>query len=78
MPLTSTRCFSQSGGGGLISGVAMAVKSLRPSVRVIGVEPEVADDALRSRQAGQGGANFPATDDCRRVATQAVGQLTFR
>jgi threonine dehydratase len=31
------------GGGGLISGIAAAVKALRPAVRVIGVEPELAD-----------------------------------
>jgi threonine dehydratase len=31
------------GGGGLISGVAAAVKALRPSIRVIGVEPELAN-----------------------------------
>lgn len=40
------------GGGGLISGVAAAVKSLRPSVRVIGVEPELAADAQESLRAG--------------------------
>ncbi len=40
------------GGGGLISGIATAVKSLRPDVRVIGVEPEGAADAYESRKAG--------------------------
>ena len=35
------------GGGGLASGVATAVKALRPSARVIGVEPELAADAAR-------------------------------
>jgi threonine dehydratase len=35
------------GGGGLIAGVATATKGLRPSVRVIGVEPE-ASSAMRS------------------------------
>ncbi len=38
------------GGGGLISGVATAVKSLRPQVKVIGVEPELAADAQESLQ----------------------------
>jgi threonine dehydratase len=41
------------GGGGLISGVATAVKSLRPSVRVIGVEPELAADAQESLRSGR-------------------------
>jgi threo-3-hydroxy-L-aspartate ammonia-lyase len=36
------------GGGGLISGCALAVKSVRPRITVIGVEPEGADDASRS------------------------------
>lgn len=40
------------GGGGLISGVALAVKSLRPDVRVIGVEPASADVVTRSLAAG--------------------------
>lgn len=36
------------GGGGLISGVAAAVKALRPGVAVIGVEPELAAEAQES------------------------------
>ena len=40
------------GGGGLISGVAIAVKALCPGVRVIGAEPELAADAFRSKQSG--------------------------
>lgn len=40
-------------GGGLISGVAAAVKSLRPEVRVIGAEPAGVDRFARSRQAGR-------------------------
>ncbi|ADB33467.1 Pyridoxal-5'-phosphate-dependent protein beta subunit [Kribbella flavida DSM 17836] len=40
------------GGGGLISGVALAVKLLDPSVRVVGVEPAGADVVSRSLAAG--------------------------
>ena len=36
------------GGGGLISGIAAAVKQLRPQVRVFGVEPELGNDAQRA------------------------------
>ncbi len=41
------------GGGGLISGVAAAIRSLRPGVTVIGVEPELAADARDSLHEGQ-------------------------
>jgi threonine dehydratase len=40
-------------GGGLLSGVAVAAKTLKPGVRVIGVEPAGADDAYRSFQSGK-------------------------
>lgn len=40
------------GGGGLISGCAIAAKSLRPGIRVIGAEPREADDAARSKASG--------------------------
>ncbi len=39
-------------GGGLLSGTAIAAKSLLPSVRVVGCEPKNADDAARSLAAG--------------------------
>jgi len=41
------------GGGGVISGIATAVKSLKPRVKVIGVEPELAADAQASLRAGE-------------------------
>ena len=41
------------GGGGLISGCAVAAKTLKPDIRVIGVEPQGADDAARSLRAGR-------------------------
>jgi threonine dehydratase len=41
------------GGGGLLSGTSIAAKGLKPSIRVIAGEPEMADDAFRSLQAGK-------------------------
>jgi threonine dehydratase len=41
------------GGGGLISGVATAIKALAPRARVVGVEPEAGDDVARSLRAGE-------------------------
>jgi threonine dehydratase len=40
-------------GGGLLSGTAIAAKSLRPAIRVAGCEPKNADDAYRSLAAGR-------------------------
>jgi threonine dehydratase len=40
------------GGGGQLAGVAVAGKSMKPSIRVVGVEPAAADDAYRSFKAG--------------------------
>jgi len=45
--------FCPVGGGGLLSGTAIATKGLCPSCRVIGVEPKNADDAYQSFKAGR-------------------------
>jgi threonine dehydratase len=41
------------GGGGLLSGTAIAAKSMRPKIKVIAVEPANADDAAQSFRAGR-------------------------
>ncbi|POX48801.1 pyridoxal-5'-phosphate-dependent protein [Streptomyces sp. Ru71] len=41
------------GGGGLMAGSATAATSLRPGIRMIGVEPEAGDDTRRSLEAGR-------------------------
>jgi threonine dehydratase len=68
------------GGGGLASGVATAVKALRPDVRVIGVEPELAADAKASLDRGEI-VRWPADAVARTIAdgtrTQALGRRTF-
>jgi threonine dehydratase len=68
------------GGGGLASGVAAAVRALRPSARVIGVEPELAADARESLEAGRI-VEWPAELVSRTIAdgtrTQALGERTF-
>ncbi|MFX1596613.1 MAG: pyridoxal-phosphate dependent enzyme, partial [Promethearchaeota archaeon] len=40
------------GGGGLLSGTAIATKELCPNAQIIGIEPSIADDALKSLKAG--------------------------
>ena len=68
------------GGGGLASGIATALKALRPTVRVIGVEPELAADARESLQRGEI-VRWPADQVSRTIAdgtrTQALGGRTF-
>ena len=45
--------FVPLGGGGLISGAALATRALAPSCKVYGVEPEAGDDVLRSLRSGE-------------------------
>jgi threo-3-hydroxy-L-aspartate ammonia-lyase len=68
------------GGGGMVSGIAVAVKALLPGTRVIGVEPELAADARESLRAGARVA-WAAADTARTKAdslrVEQVGELTF-
>ncbi len=68
------------GGGGLISGIAAAVKAVRPSVRVIGVEPELAGDARETLSTGSL-VQWPAEEVGQTIAdgirTQFLGPLNF-
>jgi threonine dehydratase len=72
--------LSPVGGGGLLSGVAAAVKLTRPEARVIGVEPELACDAAQSFKGGSIVA-FTGEQTSRTAAdglrTQSVGALNF-
>jgi len=65
------------GGGGLLSGSAIAAKGMFPGCRVIGIEPELADDATRSFRTGvlHTVHNPPTIADGTR--TPSLGDLTF-
>jgi threonine dehydratase len=65
------------GGGGLLSGSALAAKAKAPRCRVIGIEPEVADDATRSFRTKtlQSVKNPPTIADG--VRTPYLGRYTF-
>lgn len=65
------------GGGGLISGIAVALKSLRPNVRVVGVESAAAPSARASRDAGRVVHIEHADTIADGIATKAVGDHTF-
>ena len=68
------------GGGGMISGVATAIKLTNPTVKVIGVEPELAADAQASLRHGKI-VQFPAEQVSRTIAdglrTQSIGPINF-
>jgi threonine dehydratase len=65
------------GGGGLISGCALAAAQLSPTCQVIGVEPEAGNDAQQSLRSGKI-VRIPVPQTIADGAqTPAVGQLTF-
>lgn len=65
------------GGGGLISGVAAAIKALKPDVQIIGVEAEGAAPAFASRAAGKRVVLDEAITIADGIATRQVGPLTY-
>jgi threonine dehydratase len=72
--------FAPVGGGGMISGIAAAIKLTKPSIKVIGVEPKLAGDAQASLRAGKI-IQFPADQVSQTIAdglrTQSVGVINF-
>jgi len=69
--------FVCCGGGGLLSGCAVAARHLSPGIKVIGVEPAAGDDAARSFRTRQ----LQRVENPQTIAdgarTQSLGALTF-
>lgn len=66
------------GGGGLIAGVAMAIKAAKRDTRVYSVEPDAFDDHARSLAAGRRVANRPGLSSiCDALLAPEPGELTF-
>jgi len=65
-------------GGGLLAGLATAVKALSPQTAMVGVEPEAFDDTLKSLQAGARQTFKPTGRSlCDSLESPAPGELTF-
>jgi len=72
-----TAVFVPVGGGGLIAGVAAYIKTLRPDIRIIGVEPFEADAMYRSLAVGRRIRLDHVGLFVDGVAVREVGELTF-
>jgi threonine dehydratase len=75
------RVYVQVSGGGLISGIAAAIKQFNPDIRIIGVEPEFANDAQQSVRTGHI-VNVPPEETVRTIAdglrVSQVGDIPWR
>src|SRR3984885_6643346 len=72
--------LSPVSGGGLLSGIAAAVKQLRPGAKVFGIEPELAGDAAESFRKGsivEGPAELTSRTIADGLRTQSVGTRNF-
>jgi len=69
--------FVPIGGGGLIAGMALYIKTLRPEIQVIGVEPMDSDAMHRSLEAGKRLSLESVGIFADGVAVRRVGELTF-
>jgi threonine dehydratase len=65
------------GGGGLISGIAIALKEQKPQLKIFGVEADVAASALASRRAGRVVKIESEETIADGIAVKQIGELTF-
>jgi threonine dehydratase len=65
------------GGGGLIGGIACALKEKNPKIRVIGVEPEKLPSMLRAREAGTPITLSPQATIADGIAVRRAGDVTL-
>ncbi|WP_323795884.1 threonine/serine dehydratase [Nisaea sp.] len=66
------------GGGGLVSGTALALHNVAPGVAVYSAEPENFDDMARSLASGKHESNDPAARSiCDAIVTPTPGEITF-
>ena len=66
------------GGGGLISGVSIAAKSINPNVRIIGVESEMAQSMKKSMEVGKIVPSTSGQSIAEGISVKYPGELTFK
>ena len=65
------------GGGGMISGIACAIKEIKPDVRIIGVEADAAASAKASRDAGEVVKIAVSDTLADGIVTKRIGEITY-
>ncbi|NXU53131.1 SRR racemase, partial [Turnix velox] len=65
------------GGGGMIAGIAVAIKALRPDVKVFAAEPRNADDCYQSKLRGELTPNLHPPDTIADAVKTSIGPITW-
>ncbi|MFP4370294.1 MAG: pyridoxal-phosphate dependent enzyme, partial [Candidatus Kapaibacterium sp.] len=73
---TADYVITPVGGGGLLGGTSISVKALSPDTKVIGAEPEGADDAKRSFESGEIQPSIDPRTVCDGLLT-SLGKMNF-
>ena len=76
-PAASAALLTPVGGGGLLAGCSTIARSLRPGIRIFGVEPELAGDTALSFAAGERIAIAPPETIADGLRSPIPGKLTF-
>lgn len=65
------------GGGGLITGIAVAAKAIKPSVRIVGVQTEACPAMIKSYEDGKFYAEYPCEDSLCDSLVGGIGALSY-
>ena len=66
------------GGGGLITGIAVAAKSVKPSIRIIGVQTEACPAMVRAYEDGVFYEEYPSTETICDALVGGIGKLSYQ
>ena len=66
------------GGGGLITGIAVAAKSLKPGIRIVGVQTEACPAMVRAYEDGVFYEEYPATESICDALLGGIGKLSYQ